>query len=112
MELEDFEAIHPRKRYEVVLRMHDGLPSSYKGVSEVKLLLHNWLFLRLAEREVYVNLNDVVSYSVRALEVGERSTTIRKLPVKPEPQRPEATPADDFLGSTHFPGPETGGESA
>lgn len=97
-----------KTRYEVVFHTHDGLPSSYKGVVMAPFREDGFLELVLPERRVYVNLNDVVSYSVRVIEEGEQKKEPKKLPIKYDPRNPGVLiPADDF------PGPETGGgESA
>lgn len=107
--------------YTVVITPHDGIPSSYKRVLRQPFAENGFLELQLEERTVFVNLRDVVSYSVRKVEAGQQTPdTLRKLPIKYEPHRPDVpdhrlsnpadlrkgdpdmraamTPADDFPG--------------
>jgi len=82
--------------YQVVITTGDGLPSSYKGVLAY-YVENGFLELELHERRVYVNLSNVNTYSVRRVEAGEKDKTVRDLPIKYEPQRPEgALVPDDF----------------
>jgi len=94
--------------YQVVITTHDSMPSSYKGVLNV-FVENGFLELWLPERRVYVNLSNVNTYSVRRIEAGQEDKTVRKLPIKYEPQRPENSQVpDDFPQA----GGSGGGESA
>jgi len=81
--------------YQVVINTHDGLPSSYKGVRSVIREPNNFLALELAERTVYINLTEVVTYSVRKVDEGKeaQNAVVRQLR---KTYTPEAVPTDDF----------------
>jgi len=85
----------PYVTYNVVITTHDAMPSSYKGVLSV-FVENGFLELWLPERRIYVNLNNVNTYSVRRIEAGQQTDNVREIPAAKK--RPEATPADDFPG--------------
>ena len=103
----DRQIIH---RYEVVFKTREGIPSSYKGVKNWPLhTADGFIKIELSERTVYIHVtDDLVSYSVRELDVSKPDKTVRELPIQYAPHRPDATPADDFPQA----GGTGGGESA